>query len=141
MGFAAFGHIGRLIVDVTILISQVGFCCAYLIFISENMTSRFPSISKTQWLGLLMPVLFFLTLIPDLNKLALGSFVAQVSNLLAFGVVLWFDFDHLHLATEKDHLTEFSLEGFPFFFSIAIYCFEVRSEKIFRQTNLQCELI
>ena len=73
-----------------------------------------------------MPVLFFLTMIPDLNKLALGSFVAQVSNLLAFGVVLWFDFDHLHLATEKDHLTEFSLEGFPFFFSIAIYCFEVR---------------
>ena len=50
-----------------------------------------------------MPVLFFLTLIPDLNKLALGSFVAQVSNLLAFGVVLWFDFDHLHLATEKDY--------------------------------------
>ena len=47
----------------------------------------------------------------------------QISNLFAFAVVFWFDFDHLHLAS-PEHRREFSLSGFPFFFSIASYCFE-----------------
>ena len=33
-----------------------------------------------------------------------------------------FDFQHLHLA--QVHPKEFSLEGFPYYFSVAIYCFE-----------------
>jgi len=122
VGFAAFGHIGRYVIDTSILISQVGFCCAYLIFITENLTSYFPGVAKNQWLVFLLPPLFFLTLIPDLSKLAIFSLMAQVSNLLAFAVVFWFDFEHLHLAIGE--LKEFSLTGFPFFFSIAIYCFE-----------------
>lgn len=36
--------------------------------------------------------------------------------------MFWFDFEHLHLAS--GHRKEFSLRGFPFFFSVAIYCFE-----------------
>ncbi len=123
VGFAAFGATGRLAVDSILLVSQVGFCCAYLIFISENLSTFVHGLAQHQWLIVILPPLFFLTLIPDLNNLAVFSLLAQISNLFAFAVVFWFDFDHLHLAS-PEHRREFSLVGFPFFFSIAIYCFE-----------------
>ena len=122
IGFAAFGIPGRTIVDFSLLTSQVGFCCAYLIFISENLSTFMPSVEKNQWLLFLLPPLFLLTLIKDLSKFAIFSLFAQVSNIFAFTVVYWFDFQHLHLA--QVHPKEFSLEGFPYYFSVAIYCFE-----------------
>lgn len=123
IGFATLGRIGRYTIDTALLISQVGFCCAYLIFITENLASFFPVVSKNQWLVLILPPLLFLTMIPDLGRLAIFSLIAQISNLFAFAVVFWFDFDHLHLAS-NEHRKEFSIKGFPFFFSVAIYCFE-----------------
>ena len=122
IGFSAFGLTGRAIVDFSLLTSQVGFCCAYLIFISENLSTFLPSVEKNQWLLILLPPLFLLTLIKDLSKFAIFSLFAQISNIFAFTVVYWFDFQHLHLANVQPK--EFSLDGFPYYFSVAIYCFE-----------------
>jgi len=122
IGFAAFGVTGRAVVEFALLTSQIGFCCAYLIFISENLSAYIPSVEKNSWLLLLLPPLFLLTLIKDISQFAIFSLFAQLSNLFAFTVVYWFDFQHLHLAQVDPK--EFSLEGFPFYFSIAIYCFE-----------------
>jgi len=122
IGFAAFGLTGRAVIDFALLTSQIGFCCAYLIFISENLSAYVPSVEKHQWLVFLLPPLFLLSLIKDLSKFAVFSLFAQVSNLFAFTVVYWFDFQHLHLA--QVHPKEFSVEGFPYYFSVAIYCFE-----------------
>jgi len=122
IGFAAFGMTGRAVIDFALLTSQIGFCCAYLIFISENLSAYVPTVEKNQWLVFLLPPLFLLSLIKDLSKFAVFSLFAQVSNLFAFTVVYWFDFQHLHLA--QVHPKEFSLEGFPYYFSVAIYCFE-----------------
>ena len=123
VAFAAWGEIGRLIIDGSLICAQVGFCCGYLIFITENLSHFFATVNKTSWLVLLLPPLFFLTLIPDLRKLAVFSLMAQVSNLVAFAVVFWFDFEHLHLASAANR-KEISLKGFPFFFCAAVYCFE-----------------
>jgi len=122
IGFAAFGMTGRAVIDFALLTSQIGLCCAYLIFITENLSTYFPSLEKNQWLIFLLPPLFLLSLIKDLSMFAIFSLFAQVSNLFAFTVVYWFDFQHLHLA--QVHPKEFSLEGFPYYFSVAIYCFE-----------------
>jgi len=122
IGAAAFGTPGRAVVDLALLTSQIGFCCAYLIFISENLSTFYPNVLKKQWLVLLLPPLFLLTLIKDLSRFAIFSLFAQISNLLAFTIVYWFDFQHLHLA--QVHPEEFSVEGFPYYFSVAIYCFE-----------------
>jgi len=122
IGFAAFGVGGRAVIDFALLTSQIGFCCAYLIFISENLSTYIPSVAKESWLFLLLPPLFLLTLVKDISQFAVFSLFAQLSNIFAFTVVYWFDFQHLHLA--QVHPQEFSLEGFPFYFSVAIYCFE-----------------
>ncbi len=123
VGYAAFGSKGRLLIDTTLLLSQVGFCCGYLIFISENLATVIHGVTQTQWLFIIVPPTYFLTLIPDLANLAVFSIAAQAANVFAFAVVFWYDFANIHLAS-SEHRKEFSLTGFPFFFSVAIYCFE-----------------
>lgn len=51
---------------------------------------------RNYWLLGLLPLEFLLCLIRNLKKLALTSLFAQISNLMAFGVVFWFDFDEFH---------------------------------------------
>ncbi|KAL8570272.1 hypothetical protein ACOMHN_011294 [Nucella lapillus] len=99
VGFQALGHIGRVLVDIAIVISQTGFCCAYIIFISENLSDYFKGVRIGEWLLILLPPLFFLTLLRHLSSLAMSSLLAQLSNLMAFGVVFWFDFEHLFKIT------------------------------------------
>ncbi|KAK3100134.1 hypothetical protein FSP39_015195 [Pinctada imbricata] len=122
VGYHALGHVGRVFVDVAIIISQAGFCCAYLIFISENLSDYFPHMKIVHWLCILLPPLSMMTLLRHLGSLALTSLMAQCSNLLAFAVVFWFDFEHIH--NVEIHPKKMSIKGLPFFLCIAIYCYE-----------------
>lgn len=138
VGFQALGHTGRVLVDIAIVISQTGFCCAYIIFISENLSDYFNGIKIGQWLLILLPPLFFLTLLRHLSSLAMSSLLAQLSNLMAFGVVFWFDFEHLFKIAL--HPKEMSLKGFPFFLAIAIYCYEGAGMILALETSLAEEV-
>ncbi|XP_045603572.2 uncharacterized protein [Procambarus clarkii] len=122
VGLYALGPGGKRLVDIAIVVSQVGFCCGYLIYLCKNLNVYLPRISQRLWVMLLIPPLYCLTLLRHLNKLAVFSLFAQVSNVLALTVVFWFDFSH----SEEVPFTpkEFSMKGFPFFFAVSIYCYE-----------------
>ncbi|XP_067663949.1 uncharacterized protein [Haliotis asinina] len=122
VGFEALGHTGRFLVDLAIVVSQTGFCCAYLIFISENLSDYFKGMRIGHWLLILLPPLCLLTLLRHLSSLSISSLMAQCSNLMAFAVVFWFDFEHLN--NIEIHPKNMSIRGFPFFLAIAIYCYE-----------------
>ncbi|XP_059483597.1 uncharacterized protein LOC132201441 [Neocloeon triangulifer] len=122
IGFYAMGNTGRALVDYSVIISQIGFCCAYLIFIMENGASYIPMLSRLHWLIILLPPLYLLVLPRHLSKLAIFSIFAQISSIFAFAVVFWFDFQHYHVA--RFNPKEFSIQGLPFYFAVAIYCFE-----------------
>ncbi|CAE1281049.1 SLC36A [Acanthosepion pharaonis] len=122
LGYFAMGRFGRMVVDSVLLISQVGFCCAYLIFICENLSDNIHGITLFECLAILLPPLCLLTLFRHLNSLSISSLFAQCSSLLAFAVVFWFDFQHIHLVTI--HPKKISLSGLPFFLAISIYCYE-----------------
>ncbi|RUS78351.1 hypothetical protein EGW08_013902 [Elysia chlorotica] len=127
VGYEAMGSTGRIFVDTAVVASQIGFCCAYLIFICKNLSDFVPSVGMVQWLLMILPPLTLLTLLRSLNSLAFTSLMAQCSNLFAFGVVFWFDFEHFHEVKGSGsllHPREVSLENLPFFFVIAIYCYE-----------------
>lgn len=123
VAFTAWGDFGRFVVNVSLMCAQLSFCCGYLIFIIENLSMYVISVDFSSFLGFLLVPLYLMTLIPDLERLTSITLIAQISNLFAFLVVFWFDFDHLHLASISDR-TEVSLKGFPFFFCAAVYCFE-----------------
>ncbi|XP_067948403.1 uncharacterized protein [Watersipora subatra] len=123
VGFHAFGNFGQLLVEWAIILSQTGFCCAYLLFISTNL-SNYIQVHQNYWLLALIPLEFCLCLIGNLKRLAFTSLFAQISNLMAFGVVFWFDFDEFHKVKANIPLKEWSWEGLPFFLCVAIYCYE-----------------
>lgn len=122
VGLYAMGPGGKRLVDIAIVVSQLGFCCGYLIYLCKNLSTYVSGVSQQLWLVFLLPPLYFLTLLRHLNKLAIFSLFAQFSNVLALTVVFWFDFSH----SEQVPFTpkEFSIKGFPFFFAVAIYCYE-----------------
>lgn len=122
VGLYALGPGGKRLVDIAIVVSQIGFCCGYLIYLCKNLNLYIPRISQKVWLILLLPPLYLLTLLRHLNKLAVFSLFAQISNVLALAVVFWFDFSHSEEVPFQPN--EFSIKGFPFFFAVAIYCYE-----------------
>ncbi|XP_038063106.1 amino acid transporter AVT3B-like [Patiria miniata] len=122
VGFYALGSKGKVIVDFSIVISQVGFSCAYLIFISSNLVTFVPGLSKHGWIALMMAPLTLLCLLRHLNRLAVFSLFADFANIFAYSVVFWFDFEHVQ--NVRIHPKQMSLVGFPFFLGIAFYCYE-----------------
>jgi proton-coupled amino acid transporter len=93
----ALGSFGRWLVDINILISQVGFCCAYLIFISENLHSVFPRVSQLVYLFSILLPLVFLCNLRHLKHLAPFSLFADFATIFAYGIVFYFDMEHFHL--------------------------------------------
>jgi proton-coupled amino acid transporter len=118
----ALGSFGRWLVDINILISQVGFCCAYLIFISENLHSVFPRVSQLVYLFSILLPLVFLCNLRHLKHLAPFSLFADFATIFAYGIVFYFDMEHFHLL--HFHIRNYSLEGLPFYLGVAIYCYE-----------------
>ncbi|EDO41700.1 predicted protein [Nematostella vectensis] len=95
LGYYALGSKGKAVVDASIVISQTGFSCAYLIFISENIATMTESFT---------------------------NLFADFANVFAYCVVFWFDFKHFDNIGSKRKVINFS--GLPFFLGIAIYCYE-----------------
>ncbi|KAK3737016.1 hypothetical protein QZH41_018403 [Actinostola sp. cb2023] len=123
LGLYALGPMGKMLVDTSIVVSQIGFSCGYLIFISENvadMTSdRF---SKYAVLLSMLPPLLVLVNFRHLKRLAIFSIFADFANVFAYCVVFWFDFEHFDRVGLHPRMA--NLSGLPFFLGIAIYCYE-----------------
>ncbi|XP_078496034.1 LOW QUALITY PROTEIN: uncharacterized protein LOC100183303 [Ciona intestinalis] len=139
VGLFAFGRKGAALVEAAIVVSQIGFCCAYLIFITENVaqyisrsqnvdmqqddTALAPGSSMQKWilLAILFP-LCALCFLRHLHKLRIFSLFADFANVFAYSIVFWFDFEHAHQV--RIHPKEMDISGFPFFAGMAVYCYE-----------------
>ncbi|KAK2567880.1 Amino acid transporter AVT3C [Acropora cervicornis] len=108
LGYYAFGHSGRVVVDLSIVISQIGKSC---------------SVDPLhQFLMSLLPPLAILVNFRHLKKLAIFSLFADFANVFAYCVVFWFDFSHFEHV--KIHPQVARISGLPFFLGVAIYCYE-----------------
>mmetsp|Transcript_95992 Transcript_95992/g.291589 ORF Transcript_95992/g.291589 Transcript_95992/m.291589 type:complete len:500 (+) Transcript_95992:88-1587(+) len=94
-GCSSFGEIaqlaggwgGKLLVQISLVVSQFGFCTVYFIFISELAASMGVSSTKAAVLLQLVPVAP-LCLIRDVEHLAYPNLVADVLIMFGLGVVL-----------------------------------------------------
>lgn len=126
----AFGYVGELIMQLAILMSQLGFSSAYLLFICDNLISVIPSMTKLEWIAILLPLLYTITFVKNLEKFVVFSFLSQLANLAAFLVIIGFDIASIsksNVYTNPDIRNEIvpvSLSGVFMFYSICIYSFE-----------------
>ncbi|KAK7379689.1 hypothetical protein VNO78_34378 [Psophocarpus tetragonolobus] len=98
LGFVISGHLGKLCIDVMIVISHCGFCVSYLIFISTTLaflaggTSAWPLFwgltPKVLFLWGCFPFQLGLNAIPTLTHLAPLSIFADFVDIAAKGVVM-----------------------------------------------------
>ncbi|XP_074558688.1 amino acid transporter AVT3C-like [Curcuma longa] len=93
LGFAVSGTVGRILVDVMIVLSQAGFCVGYLIFISNSLSHLLPITfaflsSKAVYVLAMLPFQLGLNSIKTLTLLAPLSIFADVVDIGAMGVVI-----------------------------------------------------
>ncbi|CAL9159755.1 unnamed protein product [Musa hybrid cultivar] len=131
LGLAVSGPLGRLAVDVMIVLSQAGFCVGYLIFISSSLTNLLPVSlpllpflsSKALYVLAMLPFQLGLNSIRTLTLLAPFSIFADVVDIGAMGVVVVEDVSVM--LTRPPPLHAFSAPSVLLYGAgVAVYAFE-----------------
>ena len=116
VGQAACGKFGAYAVDISLIVSQSGFCIAYLIFIARNVQSIFgtPQVIVT---FACVPLLIALAFVKSLKNLAPFALFADVANMVGLAVVFFSDFEYMPL--DHDEIVWANFQNFFFFFGVA----------------------
>ncbi|KAG7396861.1 hypothetical protein PHYBOEH_001618 [Phytophthora boehmeriae] len=122
IGFFAIGHAGSAIVNTALVISQTGFCIAYLIFIATN-AHKFLEVSKQLVVSVCVPPLIGFSLLKHMRELAYVAVLADIMCILGLLVVLNIDLSYMELDHDNLETVGF-VSSIPFFFGVASYCFE-----------------
>lgn len=131
MGGKIYGKHFRNLINFSLVISQIGFASAYIVFVSENLQAFILAVSKCRTLidikyMILMQMIVFLPLslyrnINNIQKLAL---VADL--FIALGLVYLYYYDIFTLATNHGiaDVVNFNRNSWTLFIGTAIFTFE-----------------
>ncbi|KAG0334180.1 neutral amino acid transporter [Podila humilis] len=132
IGLKLFGPYMRLAVLASVAISQVGFCCAYLIFVSQNINAvvetftkcTFHAINEKYYIFVPLVILIPLVLIRRMSILSLPSMLANL--FIIFGIVyLWYySIDSLIANGPGPNIALFNSDSFALFIGTAVFSFE-----------------
>mmetsp|Transcript_16243 Transcript_16243/g.41149 ORF Transcript_16243/g.41149 Transcript_16243/m.41149 type:complete len:500 (-) Transcript_16243:307-1806(-) len=120
----AMGKAGTYLVNVFVTISQLGFCCAYLIFIANNISALIHNgdVCDDRWmfiLGLLV-VMIPLVLLRTLKFLGVLSIIGNVCIFSGVGIVSVYTI--MHYAPVDVEIAVW--DTFPSFFGTAVFTYE-----------------
>ncbi|GMF23477.1 unnamed protein product [Phytophthora fragariaefolia] len=134
VGEKAFGSMGRRAVNTSLVLSQIGFCCSYLIFVEKNIGEVLlhafnlrSSFTTSSWTLILLQIPLYTPLawVRRLEYFALTSLFADV--LIVFGLVyiLTYTVKTLENAAPGEATWQyFNSENWAMFLGVAVYCFE-----------------
>lgn len=130
IGGILYGKWMRLLILTSIVISQVGFVAAYIVFTSENLKAFILAVTdcKTSidvgYLILMQMVIFLpFSLFRDINKLAFTALIADA--FIVIGLAYLFYFDILTLKTQGlADIIYFNQKDWTLFIGTAIFTFE-----------------
>ncbi|KAF9926837.1 neutral amino acid transporter [Linnemannia zychae] len=132
MGLILYGKWMRLAVLWAVALSQMGFVCAYLIFISQNLSAVVQTFTKCKFTGIqekyyiLIPlvVLIPMVLIRRMSILSLPSMLANL--FITFGIVcIWyFSIDSLVHHGMGPEIKIFNNNNFALFLGTAVFSYE-----------------
>lgn len=130
MGGILYGKWLRWLILSSIVISQIGFVAAYIVFVSENLQAFILAVSDCQthiqvkWLILMQMIIFLpFSLFRDINKLSFTAFVADVFIILGLGYLFYYDV----LTLDKFGIADiilFNKNDWTLFIGTAIFTFE-----------------
>ena len=130
MGGILYGKWLRTLILISIVISQIGFVAAYIVFTSENLQAFILAVSNCKTLIsvpylILMQMVIFLpfSLLRDIGKLGFTALIADAFILI--GLAYLFYYDVLTLSTEGlADIIMFNKTNWTLFIGTAIFTFE-----------------
>lgn len=129
IGDLAFGGWGKYAVDVSLVMSQLGFCTAYVAFIGENMNGVFPSIASHHFMLMAMGLLAVLCQIRQVSTIAFTSALGNLIYLVSI-IIIFVDGARNECCmtgrdkTTGEELVLLNLTGLPFVFGTACFALE-----------------
>lgn len=96
VGRIVMGVHGEKLVNLCLVISQIGFATAYIIFISSNVQSMYPDVPSAVICFGCAPILICLVQAKEMATLSPFSLLADVANVAGLSAVLFQDFEHYH---------------------------------------------
>lgn len=116
----------RIIVDVFMIVYQLGICCVYIVFVATNIKSVAdyyvkPLDVRLYMLMLLLP-LILINYIRNLKRLAPLSTLANVITFVGLGIVLYYIFDNLPSIDSVDYVGP--LKGYPLYVGTTLFALE-----------------
>jgi proton-coupled amino acid transporter len=131
MGGILYGNWMRTTILASIVISQIGFVAAYIVFTSENLRAFILAVSdcKTHidipWL-ILMQMLIFLpfSLLRDISKLGFTALIADAFILIGLAYLYYYDILTLVAQHGMADIVNFNPKDWTLFIGTAIFTFE-----------------
>lgn len=131
MGGILYGNWMRTTILTSIVISQIGFVAAYIVFTSENLQAFVLAVSnckthiEVKWLILMQMVVFLpFSLLRDISKLGFTALIADAFILI--GLVYLYYYDILTIVRQHSiaDIINFNQQDWTLFIGTAIFTFE-----------------
>lgn len=127
VGYMAFGAWGKRMVQLSIILMQVGFCCTYVIFVAQNMAQVLAYFGRevaTSTLIMLQIVVHIpLSWIRYISYFSISNLIADVFILYGLAFILGNSF--VLLGTQGTQTVQyFNQQDYPVFIGTAVFTFE-----------------
>ncbi|XP_020293972.1 proton-coupled amino acid transporter-like protein CG1139 [Pseudomyrmex gracilis] len=113
------------VINIFLLIYQMGSCCVYIVFISRNLQlglSKFVDMELEKYMAIILVPLILVNYIRNLKFLAPFSTLANAIMFTGFAIILYYIFkDPLSF---KDRVTVGEIQTFPLFFGTVLFALE-----------------
>lgn len=130
MGGILYGKWMRTIILASIVLSQIGFVAAYIVFTSKNLQAFIRAVSdcKTSisipWLIIMQMVIFLpFSLLRDIGKLGFTALIADAFILVGLAYLLYYDILTLNSEGVAD-IVMFNQDNWTLYIGTAIFTFE-----------------
>jgi len=131
MGFKLYGNTLRFLINFSLVISQIGFSSAYIVFVSENLQAFILAVSKcktdiaVKWLILMQMIIFLpLSLYRNIQNIQKIAVAADIFILLGLLYLYYFDIFTLVSQHGVADIKEFNANSWTLFIGTAIFTFE-----------------
>lgn len=125
-GVRKFSVFVRNLINTFLIITQIGFCCVYFVFVAVNLQEivahYWEKVDSRLFLVLLLVPMILLNLVKNLKYLTPVSFIASVLTISGLVICFYFMLQELPPTSERNGFSSWA--QLPLYFGTAIYAFE-----------------
>merc|ERR1719411_1173120 len=118
--------LARMIVNIFLCITQLGFCCVYFVFVAQNLqlviSHHFGNVTMHEMMAITLIPMLLLCSIRNLKYLSPISMLANILQMVGLGLVFFYLLQDLPATWERKAYANWS--QYPLYFGTAIYAFE-----------------